>query len=156
MLTFTVHEPPRAQSDRLDRADNLIFVKDGFSWPTAIFPPLGLGMARLWREVIVYFGAVGVVAYVLTQAGVPSLWVSILMTALNVYLAFEVSSLQRWSLDRRGWTMLGAVTGKNLAECERRFFESWLPEQPVIQAERGLTSTAAEPPQGRWPFASRA
>jgi hypothetical protein len=28
--------------------------------------------------------------------------------------------------------MLGAVTARNFAEAERRFFETWLPDQPVI------------------------
>jgi hypothetical protein len=28
--------------------------------------------------------------------------------------------------------MLGAVTGRTLAECERRFFEAWLPAQPIL------------------------
>jgi hypothetical protein len=28
--------------------------------------------------------------------------------------------------------MLGSVTGRNAAECERRFFETWLPSQPII------------------------
>ena len=38
----------------------------------------------------------------------------------------------RWALERRGWRTLGSVSGKTAAECERRFFEAWLPGQPII------------------------
>ena len=39
MLTFTVHEPPNPPADRIERADKLVFVKDGFSWMAALFAP---------------------------------------------------------------------------------------------------------------------
>ena len=31
LVVFTVHEPPNAPADRLERAEQLVFVKDGFS-----------------------------------------------------------------------------------------------------------------------------
>jgi hypothetical protein len=58
-------------------------------------------------------------------------------------LAFEGDSLRRWALARRGWRMLGASNGRNRAECERRFFEAWLPTQPVIQARAPEASGGA-------------
>ena len=42
MLTFTVHEPPNPPADRIDRAESLVFIKDGFSWIAALFAPLWL------------------------------------------------------------------------------------------------------------------
>ena len=36
MLTFTVHEPPNPPADRVDRAESLVFIKDGFSWAAAL------------------------------------------------------------------------------------------------------------------------
>ena len=43
--------------------------------------------------------------------------------------------------------MLGAVSGRNLDECERRFFDGWLPSQPVIAP----SSAADAAPPRRWP-----
>ena len=51
---------------------------------------------------------------------------------INIYLGFEVSTLKRWMLEQTGWQTLGVVNGNSIAECERRFFESWLPAQPII------------------------
>ena len=48
MLTFTVHEPPDPPADRIDRAEKLVFVKDGFSWAAALFGPLWMIFHRLW------------------------------------------------------------------------------------------------------------
>ena len=47
MLTFTVHEPPSPPPDRLERAESLVFVKDGFSWTAALFGPVWLLVHQL-------------------------------------------------------------------------------------------------------------
>ncbi len=132
MPTYTVHEPALPDSDRVDRASELKFVKDGFSWTTALFPPLGLALGRLWLPLLAYVVFVGAAAAGLTALGVDQGWVSLLVAAVNIYLGFEHSTLERWVLDNAGWQMLGSVTGKSLSECERRFFESWLPSQPMV------------------------
>jgi hypothetical protein len=53
--------------------------------------------------------------------------------ALNLAVGLEAGPLRAWSLARRGWQHLGAVTGKSLPECERRFIAAWLPAQPVLE-----------------------
>jgi hypothetical protein len=143
LATYTVHEPPSPAADRIDRADELTFVRDGFSWPTALFPPLGFASVGLWPWVIGYFLVVGALAGMLAALGMGPMWISLLATALNIYLAFEVSTIQRWTLDRRGWKTVGTVNGKTLDECERRFMESWLPEQPPIVASSRDDQTTA-------------
>ena len=134
MATFTVHEPSQPQADRVDRADELRFVKDGFSWVTAICPPLGFAMKGLWTAALAYIVFVSVAVAGLMALNVGSDALTLILMALNIYLGFEASTLERWSLDNDGWRMIGTVMGRNIAECERRFFESWLPSQPVITA----------------------
>ena len=134
MATFTVHEPHTPQPDRVDRADELRFVKDGFSWITAVCPPLGFAMRGLWTAALAYTVFVAAIAAGLMALHVSTDVVTFLVLALNIYLGFEASTLERWSLDNDGWRMIGTVNGRNIAECERRFFESWLPSQPVITA----------------------
>lgn len=137
MSTFTVHEPPNPPADRIDRADALLFVKDGFSWLTALFPLLGFIAQSLWLPAVAYVVIVSIVAWVLDQLSLDAAWISLLVMALNVYLGFELSTIKRWSLDQAGWRTVGTVTGKNLDDCERRFMESWLPDQPAVSTHRG-------------------
>jgi Protein of unknown function (DUF2628) len=140
VVTYTVHEPPDTAADRVDRASDLLFVKDGFHWLTALFPPLGLITKQLWLELLGYVLIVGLVTSLLHWAGLNANWIALFVAALSVYLGFEVSSLERNHLDRNGWLTLGSVTGRNLAECERRFFETWLPDQPVITPNKSSGS----------------
>lgn len=158
VATYTVHEPPVSDSDRVDRAVELAFVKDGFSWLTAIFPPLGFIAHGLWLMAIAYLAGVGLLGYVLTALKVDPSWISLIVFMINLYLGFEISTLRRWMLDQKGWQMLGVVNGRSIAECERRFFESWLPGQPVIQSDTpsGPGKTAAGSGSRFWPFGAGA
>lgn len=135
MLTYTVHEPPNPPSDRIDRAEGLVFVKDGFSWMAALFTPIWLLVYRLWWPLLGYVVLTGVVLQL--AARLDSDWAGLASLALHVLIGLEADSLRRWQLDRRGWRTVGSVTGRTSEECERRFFEMWLPTQPVIVAASG-------------------
>ena len=132
MLTFTVHEPPSPPADRLDRAESLVFVKDGFSWLAALFSPIWLIVHRLWWALLGYVVLSGLLELVRWSGVADRGWVTLAGIALHVLIGFEADTLRRWSLDRKGWRVLGSVSGRTAAECERRFFEQWLPGQPVI------------------------
>ena len=93
MVTYTVHEPPEPPADRVDRADELRFVKDGFSWLTAFVPPLGFALKGLWLALAGYIAAVAVICTALPALGVSSEWVSLVVTALSLYAGFEVSTM---------------------------------------------------------------
>jgi hypothetical protein len=158
VVTYTVHEPPVPEADRIDRGAELEFVKDGFSWLTAICPPVGLLANGLWLFAIAYLVFATGLGWALTALKVDQNWIGVLFLMLNIFLGFEISSLKRWMLDQMGWTTLGVVNGASIAECERRFFESWLPGQPILTA--GATGdspgSAVIPRRGSrfWPFAS--
>jgi uncharacterized protein DUF2628 len=132
MFTFTVHEPPNPPADRIDRAERLVFIKDGFSWAAAIFGPLWMLVHRLWWALLAYVLLSGVFEMVGRMAALDRRWLGLAGFAVNVLIGFEADTLRRWALERRGWRMLGAVTGRTLAECERRFFDAWLPAQPIL------------------------
>lgn len=159
MVTYTVHEPPAPEPDRIDRGSELEFVKDGFSWLTAICPPLGFLANGLWLLAIAYLVGASLLAYVLASLKVDPNWIGLLFLTINIYLGFEIATLKRWMLDQLGWQTLGVVTGKTMAECERRFFESWLPTQPIIAQPTAHGSAASSMPRRRrfrfWPFGSR-
>jgi hypothetical protein len=132
VVVFTVHEPPNPPSDRVDRAEELVFVKDGFTWLAALVPPLWFVTNRLWLELVGYVVITWIIAGGLSAIGLEPQWVTLLILALQLFLGFEASTIKRAALSRRGYAQLGIVTGRNTTDCERRFFDEWLPSQPVI------------------------
>lgn len=132
MITYTVHEPPNPPADRLDRAEKLVFVRDGFRWSAFLFTPLWLLAKRLWLPLLAFLGVAGLIAVGVEGLEVDSQWATLIAFAAQAIAGFEASSLERWRLDRRGAAMLGTVTGRTREECERRFFTSWLSGQPAV------------------------
>jgi hypothetical protein len=66
-----------------------------------------------------------------------------LLLGAQILFGFEAGSLHRAALERRGWRMAGTVAGRNLAECERRFLETWLPAQEQAPASASATTSQA-------------
>ncbi len=146
MRTYTVHEHPDPAADRIDRAEELVFVKDGFSWVAALFAPLWLLVHRLWWPLLGYVVVSGALQLVQLTAAVDPRWLALAAFALNVLIGFEADTLRRWALERRGWHTVGTVSGKTAAECERRFFDAWLPTQPILAA----SAQSRPPPSSGW------
>ncbi len=148
MTVFTVHEPPQPPVDRIDRAEEMVFLKDGFVWSAFLFGPVWLLANRLWLATIVYIGATGG-GYVLLEAmGIADAVYGPFILSMNVLVGFEAHWLKAMKLEERGWTALGSVSGQNLADCERRFFEGWLPTQPLVHGE----APAPSPPLATQPL----
>lgn len=142
MIVFTVHEPPDAPVDRVDRADRLRFIGDRFSPTAAGFAPFWLLANRIWLGFATYLAACAVIAVSVFFAGLGPRWIPLLLGALNLIVGFEAASLQRMTLERRGWRTLGTVAGRNVDECERRFLESWLPDQHMNSGASAVTTPA--------------
>ena len=135
MITFTIHEPPGAPADRLDRAESLAFVKDGFSVWAALFTPFWMVVHKLWIALAVYLSALTVLQLGFWSIGLGQRPIGYVLAALHLIIGYEADTIRRWTLDRQGWTTLGSVNGRNAEECERRFFDAWLPGQPYIRAK---------------------
>jgi hypothetical protein len=153
--SFAVYQPPNPPADRLDRAAGLLFLKDGFSWAAALFAPLWMLAHRLWWQLLGYLAVLALLLSAGSAFAVQERWIALGALALNLLVGLESGPLRMWSLARRGWKILGAVTGKSLSECERRFIAAWLPAQPVL--DLGTPPAASRAP--RWsgfnPFSMR-
>ena len=130
MIVTTVYEPPEPPSDRLDRAAGHEFVGDGFSLLAAVFAPLWLLANRIWLGFAGYAAAFAVLAGIAAVWSPAAGWAGVALGALHLAIGFEAASLKRLDLERRGWTQLGTVAGRNLEECERRFYADWLQGKP--------------------------
>lgn len=136
MKVFTVHEQVSPAADRVDRAEHLTFVSDGFHWNAALFAPFVLLGNRLWIGLATYVVALAAVCTLLAALGASSEWIALAVIALHIVVGFEYSELQRASLEAKGWSTVGTVVGRTRNECERRFFENWLRSQPMISGLR--------------------
>jgi hypothetical protein len=132
VVSYSIFEPPEPPADRVDRAASLVFVKDGFSWPAALFAPLWMLAHRLWWPLLGYMALSAALQLAGPAVGVNWDWLALAFAAMNLVVGLEAAPLRASSLGRFGWKNLGAVTGKSLLECERHFFAAWLPAQPVI------------------------
>jgi hypothetical protein len=142
MITFTVHEPPDPPADRIERAAGMAFVRDGFSWSAALLTPVWMLAHRLWWPLVGYVCVAAIVELVRQSVAFDPGWLTLTTLALSLLIGLEAGTLRRWSLARRGWTTLGAVSGRTAEECERRFFDMWLSTQPT---------TAPAAPSGETP-----
>lgn len=153
-LAFTVHERPDPARDRLERAEALVFIKDGFSWSAFLLGPLWLAGNGLWLALVGYLALVGAVTAGLDALEVSDTWISLAILAIHVALGYEADTLQRAALARRGWQSIGSVTGRSRSDCERRFFDGWLAAQALRAAPDTpqVAATAAEllPARRRW------
>jgi hypothetical protein len=110
------------------RADSIVFVKEGFTIWGFLFGALWLLYNRLWLEFIVALLAAGGIAAGLVEFGLKQqAAVGVANLLLALIIGFEGNDLIRWSLQRRGYAFIASVAGRNRLECERRFFDAWLP-----------------------------
>jgi len=126
MRTYTVHEPLDGPRDRLERGEQVVFVREGFSWLAALFTPFWLVANRLWLALLCYFAVLFGFGLLLPAFGLPEDAGGWVATAIHLLVGFEGDTIQRWTLRRGGFEMVGSVSGRNREEAERRFFEAWL------------------------------
>ncbi len=81
-----------------------VLVREGFSWGALAFGPLWLLAQRAWIPAAIYVAIVAAAVAIAPPAvGAAIGWALVLLSGL---LGWD---LVRWSLDRRGYTLSGAV-----------------------------------------------
>jgi hypothetical protein len=137
---YSVYEPPSEAQDLEDRADGLVFVKEGFSWPALFVPGFWLLYRCMWLELVLFLGLFLVLAFVFGPSDAGQTVFGWLSLALVVLFAFEANDLRRAALERRGYRQMGTAIGSGRDEAELAFFRSWLPRE-----ERGRSRESAPP-----------
>ncbi len=130
MFVYTVHEPSHPAQPLDARAGEVVFIKEGFTWWGFLFAPLWLLFNALWFEFIAALLLWAGVAAGLTGLGLKDQAAGIAYLLLMLIIGFEGNGLRRWCLERKGYIYLASVAGNSLEECERRFFDVWLPSLP--------------------------
>jgi hypothetical protein len=153
MSVYTVHEPPLRHDARLGAgagaapdADRFVFVRDGFSFWAFLLGPLWMLRHRMWLVLIGYVAiSVGLQALVRISGGSAAIGACISLL-VGLLVGLEAGTLRRFTLSRRGWKNIGVVSGDDLEDAERRFFDAWVrrsPSRPVAP----VTGAPPVPPQ---------
>ncbi|MCH9806325.1 MAG: DUF2628 domain-containing protein [Alphaproteobacteria bacterium] len=145
VVAYTVHEPANSSSDPVERAEALVFVRDGMNWMAFFFAPIWLLVNLMWIPLLGYIAATALVGAVLELIGLNPAWTTMAILGINLIVALEADSMRRWVLQRKGWKMIGTVSGANTRECERRFFEHWVDEVEVGSQPAPLITEGAIP-----------
>jgi Protein of unknown function (DUF2628) len=124
MPTYTVQEPPPRQGQSA-RPERFLFVRDGFHFWAFVLAPLWLLLRRLWLVFVLYVIVMVAVEGGLTYFGVPTTAKVLAGLLIALLVGLEAGGLRRWTLERRGWKMVGFVVGDDLDDAERRFFAQW-------------------------------
>jgi hypothetical protein len=116
MAWWTAHTRPGGG------ADDVVLVREGFSWWALFFPLLWLAAKGMWIVLLVALGAQLAIWALAEAAGFGDVMSFVLSCAINFIIAFEGNDLLRWTYRRRGFEPAGLVKGDNLDEAEYRFF----------------------------------
>lgn len=149
MRFWTAHEP-RYTSAPEERAEGMVFVKDGFSWPGLFFSLPWLLYHRLWLGAVLYvlislaLGAIGAFLPLNSSAG------TLLGMFASLYVGFEGNDLRRRKLAKLGYQQVQSVAAKSMLEAETTFFsERPAPvpfrNRPVPRAAERTVPAASEP-----------
>jgi hypothetical protein len=148
MSVYTVHEPPLRGADALAEAEHFVFVRDGFYWWAFLLTPFWMLRHRLWLVLVIYLILVAGLDTALRGVGASALVITTVGILISLLIGFEASTLRRFTLRRRDWKNIGIVSGDDLEDAERRFFDSWI----RAAAARGAAPSSPPPP----PSAQRA
>jgi hypothetical protein len=146
--TYTVHEPHPVADDLDERATRLVFVKEGFAVGAFAIPALWLLSNRLWLELIFYILLSAALMMLITLLGGSQAAAGWATFVFNLILGLEARNIHRSTLARKGYELIGVVTGRDLADAERRFLSEWLPEAGWTTAVTTATPSPFTPAGG--------
>jgi hypothetical protein len=149
MSVYTVHQPPLRAAEQAPDPERLAFVRDGFSAWAFLFAPLWMLCHRLWLVLALYLAGSAALETGLVALGAPAASVAVVAIAISLLVGLEASTLRRFTLRERGWKQVGIVSGDDLEDAERRFFEAWLlrsPRQGGGQSAANTAMAAVPPP----------
>ena len=137
-LSYTIYEPGEPQKELVARADELVFIKDGFSVWAMIGSIFWMIYHHLWLPLIGFLLAITVLSGLAHLFGASPGSGGILFVGLSVAFGFLANDIRRVVLERQQYKMIGAIAGHTKIECERRFFSSWAPLQDSLVDEAKL------------------
>jgi hypothetical protein len=146
MSVYTVHEPPLRAADVLADPERFAFVRDGFYWWAFLLAPVWMLWHRLWLVLLSYVLVSVVLQTAMRFFGASPSVLAFAAILISLLIGLEAATLRRFTLKRRGWKNVGIVSGDDLEDAERRFFDAWVREAPSLPGAPSNTTPASPPP----------
>jgi hypothetical protein len=149
MSVYTVHEPPLRVTGASPDPERLVFVRDGFYFWAFLVTALWMLWHRLWLVLLIYVVVAVGLDFAMYYAGVPSAGVAVVELLIAVLVGVEAGTLRRFTLARRGWNNVGVVSGDDVEDAERRFFDTWVRSAAGKRVPPSAVSPGPPPPLPR-------
>lgn len=117
---FTVHERAAAP----DPAERILLVREGFCWGAFVFHLFWLCYHRLWLAASLYLGLLVALGAAEEGLGLPATSLGALQLLLQLLLGYAGHDLKRHALTRKGYTLIGVVSGDSAITAERRYYDA--------------------------------
>jgi hypothetical protein len=102
---------------------NMLLVKEGFSWPAFVFTFLWALWGRMWWPAIALFSIIVLTGWGAAQLGFNEGVETVISISLGLAIGFVGNDIRRWSLERQGYQEVALVTGRNTEDAMRRFLD---------------------------------
>lgn len=119
MRLYTVH----MRHPTLDPLRDIRLVKDGFCWPAFFFSIAWALWNRMWLAAAGLLAAGLLLDAALAFSGADDGTQAVVLIGFAVLVGLIANDLRRWTLFRRGYLDMGAVSGDDQDAAERRFWE---------------------------------
>jgi len=140
MSVYTVHEPPLRAANASANPERFAFVRDGFSMWALLLAPVWMLWHRMWLVLGGYVAVSAGVETAMVFVGASPTVVTLAAILISLLVGLEAGTLRRFTLSRRDWKNVGIVSGDDLEDAERRFFDAWVRE---AAPQHGAPSAAA-------------
>jgi len=131
MSIYTVHQPPLDSGAAAAEPYRFVFVRDGFSWWAFLLTPFWMLRHRLWLALAIYLLVCAALEAGLRALGASVLTLILASLLISLLAGLEAGTLRRFKLARRRWRNIGVVTGDDVEDAERRFFDAWIRQAPA-------------------------
>lgn len=145
MRDWLIYEPSGASFRTLDDAEKIVTVREGFSKIAFFLAPAWLAYRRCWLALGLWAAAMAVVVALHELIGMQGGIAALFLTLPNLAVGYEAAWIRARKLERDGYTLAGAATGRNREEAEAAFFQDWLSERPAHAEPTAATHAPYRP-----------
>jgi len=104
--------------------DDLVLVKEGFSWPGFFFTFVWAFWTRMWLPAIVIFTVIALTGFGVQKLGLGEDLEALASLLMALSVGLVGNDVRRWWLDQKGYSEVAVVSGKSVEEAERRFLDA--------------------------------
>jgi hypothetical protein len=142
MPVWTVHAPP-PPGVSAEPEDDVVFIREGFSWTALVFAPIWALAHRLWLSFTLWLVAAILISLVGAKLGGVITWP--LWIGFLVWFGYEAADFRRARLTRRDWAMVDIIHAPTRRFAEYRYFEKRAEDRALHDRAFVATPTMVPP-----------